>query len=158
MGIDETPSISLLELRSRCRRFKKEHGLDLIVIDYLQLMGPSGTKKYESREREISEISGGLKALAKELCVPVIALAQLNRGVEGRPDKVPKLSDLRESGSMEQDADMIMFIYRDEYYNPESEQAGKALIRIGKNRHGALEDIYLAFAPNFLKFTNLQQS
>jgi replicative DNA helicase len=96
--------------------------------------------------------------LAKELCVPVIALAQLNRGVEGRPDKVPKLSDLRESGSMEQDADMIMFIYRDEYYNPESEQAGKALIRIGKNRHGALEDIYLAFAPNFLKFTNLQQS
>ncbi len=158
MGIDETPGISLLELRSRCRRFKKEHGLDLIVIDYLQLMGPSGTKKYESREREISEISGGLKALAKELSVPVIALAQLNRGVEGRPDKVPKLSDLRESGSMEQDADMIMFIYRDEYYNPESEQAGKALIRIGKNRHGSLEDIYLAFAPNFLKFTNLQQT
>ena len=158
LGIDETPSISLLELRSRCRRFKKEHGLDLIVIDYLQLMGPSGTKKYESREREISEISGGLKALAKELNVPVIALAQLNRGVEGRPDKVPKLSDLRESGSMEQDADMILFIYRDEYYNPNSEDAGKAMLRMAKNRHGSLQDIYLAFAPNFLKFTNLQQS
>jgi replicative DNA helicase len=158
LGIDETPSISLLELRSRCRRFKKEHGLDLIVIDYLQLMGPSGTKKYESREREISEISGGLKALAKELNVPVIALAQLNRGVEGRPDKVPKLSDLRESGSMEQDADMILFLYRDEYYNPNSEDAGKAMLRIAKNRHGSLQDIYLAFAPNFLKFTNLQQS
>ncbi len=158
LGIDETPSISLLELRSRCRRFKKEHGLDLIVIDYLQLMGPSGTKKYESREREISEISGGLKALAKELNVPVIALAQLNRGVESRPDKVPKLSDLRESGSMEQDADMILFLYRDEYYNPNSEDAGKAMIRIAKNRHGSLQDIYVAFAPNFLKFTNLQQT
>ena len=158
LGIDETPGISLLELRSRCRRFKKEHGLDLVVIDYLQLMGPSGTKKYESREREISEISGGLKALAKELNIPVLALAQLNRGVEGRPDKIPKLSDLRESGSMEQDADMILFLYRDEYYNPNSEDAGKALIRIAKNRHGSLQDLYLAFAPNFLKFTNLQQA
>jgi replicative DNA helicase len=157
LGIDETPGINLMELRSRCRRFKKEHGLDLVVVDYLQLMGPSGTKKYESREREISEISGGLKALAKELQIPVIALAQLNRGVEGRPDKVPKLSDLRESGSMEQDADMILFLYRDEYYNPNSEDAGKALVRIAKNRHGSLEDIYLAFAPNFLKFTNLAQ-
>ncbi len=157
LGIDETPSISLLELRSRCRRFKKEHGLDLIVIDYLQLMSGSGTKKDQSREREISEISGGLKALAKELKVPVIALAQLNRGVESRPDKVPKLSDLRESGSMEQDADMILFLYRDEYYNPNSEDAGKALVRIGKNRHGSLEDVYLAFAPNFLKFSNLQR-
>jgi replicative DNA helicase len=155
LGIDETPSISLLELRSRCRRFKKEHGLDLVVIDYLQLMGPSGTKKYESREREISEISGGLKALAKELNIPVIALAQLNRGPDSRPDKIPKLSDLRESGSMEQDADMILFLYRDEYYNPNSEDAGKALVKIAKNRHGSLEDVYLAFAPNFLKFSNL---
>jgi replicative DNA helicase len=157
LGIDETPGLTLLELRSRCRRFKKEHGLDLIVIDYLQLMAPSGTKKYESREREISEISGGLKGLAKELNVPVIALAQLNRGPDTRPDKVPKLSDLRESGSMEQDADQIFFLYRDEYYNPNSEDAGKALIRIAKNRHGATDDIYLAFAPNFLKFSNLQK-
>jgi len=155
MGIDETPSISLMELRSRCRRFKREFGLDLIVVDYLQLMTASGNKRYESREREISEISGGLKALAKELSVPVIALAQLNRGPDTRPDKVPKLSDLRESGSMEQDADIILFLYRDEYYNPNSEDAGKALVRIAKNRHGSLEDVYLAFAPHFLKFTNL---
>jgi len=155
LGIDQTPGINIMELRSRCRRFKKEHGLDLIVIDYLQLMGPSGTKKYESREREISEISGGLKALAKELSVPVVALAQLNRGPDARPDKVPKLSDLRESGSMEQDADQIMFLYRDEYYNPNSEDAGKAMVKIAKNRHGELKDIYLAFAPNFLKFSNL---
>jgi replicative DNA helicase len=155
MGIDETPGISLMELRSRCRRFKREFGLDLVVVDYLQLMTASGNKRYESREREISEISGGLKALAKELSVPVIALAQLNRGPDTRPDKVPKLSDLRESGSMEQDADIILFLYRDEYYNPNSEDAGKALVRIAKNRHGSLEDIYLAFAPNFLKFTNL---
>lgn len=158
LGIDETPGINLLELRSRCRRFKKEHGLDLIVIDYLQLMGPSGTKKYDSREREISEISGGLKALAKELQVPVIALAQLNRGPDSRPDKIPKLSDLRESGSMEQDADMIMFLYRDEYYNKDSADVGKALVRIAKNRHGSTDDVMLAFAPHFLKFTNLQQS
>lgn len=155
MGIDETPSISLMELRSRCRRFKREFGLDLIVVDYLQLMTASGNKRYESREREISEISGGLKALAKELSVPVIALAQLNRGPDTRPDKVPKLSDLRESGSMEQDADIILFLYRDEYYNPNSEDAGKALVRIAKNRHGSLEDVYLAFAPHFLKFSNL---
>ncbi|TWW09591.1 replicative DNA helicase, partial [Planctomyces bekefii] len=134
LGIDETPSISLMELRSRCLRFKKEHGLDLVVIDYLQLMTPGGSKRYDSREREISEISGGLKALAKELSIPIIALAQLNRGPDNRPDKVPKLSDLRESGSMEQDADMILFLYRDEYYNPNSEDAGKALLKIGKNR------------------------
>lgn len=158
LAIDETPGISLLELRSRCRRMKKERGLGFIVIDYLQLMSPSGTKKYESREREISEISGGLKALAKELMVPVMALAQLNRGPDSRPDKKPKLSDLRESGSMEQDADMIMFLYRDEYYNKESEDAGKATVLIAKNRHGSLEDVDLAFAPNFLKFTNLALS
>ncbi len=158
LGIDETPSISLMELRSRCRRFKKEYGLELIVVDYLQLMTASGNKRYESREREISEISGGLKALAKELSVPVIALAQLNRGPDTRPDKVPKLSDLRESGSMEQDADIILFLYRDEYYNPNSEDAGKALVRIAKNRHGSLEDVYLAFAPHFLKFSNLALS
>jgi replicative DNA helicase len=158
LGVDETPSISLLELRSRCRRFKKEHGLDMIIVDYLQLMTPGGTKRYDSREREISEISGGLKALAKELNIPVIALAQLNRGPDNRPDKVPKLADLRESGSMEQDADMIMFLYRDEYYNPNSEDAGKAMVKIAKNRHGALEDIHLAFAPHFFKFTNLQKT
>ena len=120
IGIDETPGVSLMELRSRCRRYQKERGLDLIVVDYLQLMRHSSGKN-ESREREISEISMGLKNLAKELSVPVIALAQLNRGPDSRPDKRPKISDLRESGSMEQDADLILFVYRDEYYNPNSE-------------------------------------
>jgi replicative DNA helicase len=158
LAIDETPGINLLDLRSRCRRFKKEHGLDLVVIDYLQLMGPSGTKRMESQEREISEISGGLKALAKELQIPVLALAQLNRGPETRTDKTPQLSDLRGSGSMEQDADMIMFLYRDDYYNDNSEDAGKAKVKIAKNRHGATDEIYLAFAPHFFKFSNLHPS
>jgi len=157
LGIDETPGINILELRSRCRRFKKEHGLDLVIVDYLQLMTGSGSKaSSQSREREISEISSGLKNLAKELKIPVIALAQLNRGPDTRPDKVPKLADLRESGSMEQDADQILFLYRDEYYNPNSEDAGKCMVRIAKNRHGSTEDIYLAFTPNFMKFSNLQ--
>ena len=155
LAIDETPGINIMELRSRCRRMAKEHGLDMIVIDYLQLMGSSGPSKDQSREREIAEISGGLKALAKELNVPVIALAQLNRGPDARPDKIPKISDLRESGSMEQDADLIVFLYRDEYYNPNSEDAGKALVKLAKNRHGAATDVFLAFAPNFMKFSNL---
>ncbi len=155
LAIDETPGISLTELRSRCRRYAREFGLNLVVIDYLQLMTASASRKAESREREISEISMGLKELAKELNIPVIALAQLNRGVEQRPDKRPKLSDLRESGSMEQDADMIMFVYRDEYYNPNSEMTGMAELLIGKNRHGSLDTIKLAFQPNFVSFQNL---
>jgi replicative DNA helicase len=159
LAIDDTSGISLMELRSRCLRFKREHGLDMIVIDYLQLMGASGTgKRMESREREIAEISKGLKGLAKELNVPILALAQLNRGPDNRPDKTPRLADLRESGSMEQDADMILFLYRDEYYNPNSEDAGKAILKIAKNRHGALEDVQLAFAPSFMKFSNLQKT
>lgn len=155
-GIDETPGITLMELRSRCRRYHKENGLDMIVIDYLQLMSGSASKT-ESREREISEISMGLKNLAKELKVPVIALAQLNRGPDARPDKRPKLSDLRESGSMEQDADMILFVYRDEYYNPNSEHAGTAEVIVAKNRHGATTTIRLAYQPNFVSFQNLFQ-
>lgn len=155
LGIDETPGLTLTELRSRSRRFKLEHGLGLIVIDYLQLMGSSASRRYESREREISEISMGLKALAKELEVPVIALAQLNRGPDSRPDKRPRLSDLRESGSMEQDADLIMFVYRDEYYNQASEDRGKAEIIMGKNRHGPVETVMLAYQPNFVSFHNL---
>ncbi len=154
LGIDETPAISLMELRSRCRRYHKENGLDLIIIDYLQLMTASSTRS-ESREREISEISMGLKGLAKELNVPVIALAQLNRGPDARPDKRPKLSDLRESGSMEQDADMILFVYRDEYYNPNSESAGIAEVLVAKNRHGATTTIKLAYQPSFVSFQNL---
>jgi replicative DNA helicase len=158
LGIDETPSITLGELRSRCRRHHKEYGLDLIIIDYLQLMGSSQGKRSESREREISEISMGLKALAKELHVPVIALAQLNRGPDARPDKRPKISDLRESGSMEQDADLILFVYRDEYYNPNSDDVGIAELMVAKNRHGATAKIKLAFHPNFVAFKDLFQS
>lgn len=157
LGIDETPGISLMELRSRCRRFHKENGLDLIIIDYLQLMSGSSQSKSESREREISEISMGLKNLAKELEVPVIALAQLNRGPDSRPDKRPKLSDLRESGSMEQDADIILFVYRDEYYNPNSEMAGIAEVLVAKNRHGSTSTIKLAYQPNYVSFQNLFQ-
>jgi replicative DNA helicase len=154
LAIDETPGISLMELRSRCRRYHKECGIDFIVVDYLQLM-TAGTGKPESREREISEISMGLKNLAKELNVPVIALAQLNRGPDSRPDKRPKISDLRESGSMEQDADMILFVYRDEYYNPSSEDAGIAEIIVGKNRHGSLTTLKLAYQPSYVSFQNL---
>ena len=154
--IDETPGISLGELRSRCRRYKKDHGLDLIVIDYLQLMSGTASAQKQGREREISEISMGLKGLAKELNIPIVACAQLNRGPDARPDKRPKISDLRESGSMEQDADQIIFIYRDDYYNPNSEFAGKAEILVAKNRHGETASIYLAWLPNFVAFHNLE--
>ncbi len=156
LGIDETGGINLMELRSRCRRWQKDHGLGLVVIDYIQLMGTS-SKKADSREREIAELSGGLKALAKELQVPVIALAQLNRGPDQRTDHRPKSSDLRESGSLEQDADLIMFVYRDEYYNPNSEDRGKAEVIIAKNRHGSVDTIKLAYQANFVSFYNLMK-
>ncbi len=126
--IDDTPGISVSELRSKCRKYKLEHGLDLIIIDYLQLMTGSVGKRSESRQQEISEISRSLKGLARELNVPVIALSQLSRAVESRPDKRPMLSDLRESGAIEQDADVVMFIYRDEYYNKDSEYKKQAEI------------------------------
>ena len=122
--IDDTPAITVMELRGKCRRLKSEHGLGLVVVDYLQLMR-AGTK-VESREKEVSEISRSLKALAKELSVPVMALSQLNRGVEQRADKRPMMSDLRESGAIEQDADLIMFLYRDEVYNENTELKGIA--------------------------------
>jgi replicative DNA helicase len=153
--IDETPGITLSEIRSRCKRLKKEGALDIIIIDYLQLMSGSEIARKQGREREISEISIGLKGLAKELKVPIIAAAQLNRGPDSRPDKRPKISDLRESGSMEQDADQILFIYRDDYYNPNSELAGKAEIIIAKNRHGETASIHLAWLPNYVSFHNL---
>ncbi len=153
--VDETPGISLLELRSRCRRYQREKNLSLVIIDYLQLMSGSPQAQKQSREREISEISMGLKNMAKELGVPVIALAQLNRGPDARPDKRPKISDLRESGSMEQDADQIIFVYRDEYYNANSEHAGKAELLIAKNRHGETGSVYLAWSPNYVSFHNL---
>ncbi len=150
--IDDTPALSPSDLRARSRRLKREHDLGLIVIDYLQLMQVPGNK--ENRATEISEISRGLKALAKELDVPVLALSQLNRSLEQRTDKKPVMSDLRESGAIEQDADLIMFIYRDEYYNPDSTEKGTAEIIIGKHRQGPTGSIKLAFLGQFTKFEN----
>jgi len=150
--IDDTPALSPGELRARARRLKREHDLGLIVIDYLQLMAVPGNK--ENRATEISEISRGLKALAKELNVPVIALSQLNRSLEQRTDKRPMMSDLRESGAIEQDADVILFIYRDEYYNPESPDKGQAEVIIGKQRNGPTGHIKLTFLGHYTKFEN----
>lgn len=151
--IDDTPALSPTELRARARRLKREHGLSLIVIDYLQLMQGNG-KGGENRATEISEISRSLKALAKELNVPVIALSQLNRSLEQRPDKRPVMSDLRESGAIEQDADLIVFIYRDEVYNSETEHKGIAEIIIGKQRNGPIGKTRLTFQGQFTKFEN----
>ncbi len=150
--IDDTPAMSPTEIRARARRLKREHGLGLIVIDYLQLMQVPGNK--ENRATEISEISRSLKALAKELDVPVIALSQLNRSVEQRPDKRPVMSDLRESGAIEQDADLIIFIYREEVYNPDTPRKGIADITIAKQRNGPIGDFPLTFVGRFTKFEN----
>ncbi|HEU4855897.1 MAG TPA: replicative DNA helicase [Rhodanobacteraceae bacterium] len=150
--IDDTPALSPGDLRSRARRMKREHGLGLVVIDYLQLMQVPGNK--ENRATEISEISRNLKAMAKELEVPVIALSQLNRALEQRNDKRPVMSDLRESGAIEQDADLILFIYRDEVYNKESNSKGIAEIIIGKQRNGPIDTIKLTFLGQYTKFEN----
>ncbi len=154
--IDDTPGISIGELRSKCRKYKLEHNLSAIMIDYLQLM--SGSGKSDSRQQEISEISRSLKSLARELNVPVIALSQLSRAVEQRPDKRPMLSDLRESGAIEQDADVVMFIYRDDYYNKDSERKGVSEIIIAKQRNGPVCTVDLAWLPELTKFANLEQS
>lgn len=151
--IDDTPGISIGELRSKCRKFKLEYDLQMIIIDYLQLMTGSG--KNESRQQEISDISRSLKALARELHVPVIALSQLSRAVEQRPDHRPMLSDLRESGAIEQDADVVMFIYRDDYYNKDTELKNVAEIIIAKQRNGAIGTINLAWLPDYTQFANL---
>lgn len=151
--IDDTPSISMAELRSKCRKFKLEYDLQMIIIDYLQLM--SGSGRNESRQQEISDISRSLKALARELNVPVIALSQLSRAVEQRPDHRPMLSDLRESGAIEQDADVVMFIYRDDYYNKDTELKNVAEINIAKQRNGAIGTINLAWLPDYTQFANL---
>lgn len=154
--IDDTPGISISELRSKCRKYKLEHNLNLVIIDYLQLMSGSG-RGNESRQQEISDISRALKALARELNVPVVALSQLSRAVEQRPDHRPMLSDLRESGAIEQDADLVMFLYRDEYYNKDSEKRGIAEVIIAKQRRGPIGTIELAWLPDFTKFANLQK-
>ncbi|MES1993003.1 MAG: replicative DNA helicase [Pseudomonadota bacterium] len=152
MFIDDSPSLSPTEIRARARRLKREHGLGLIVVDYLQLMQVPGNK--ENRTTEISEISRSLKALAKELSVPVIALSQLNRNLEQRPNKRPVMSDLRESGGIEQDADLIVFIYRDEVYNPESPDKGTAEIIIAKQRNGPTGTVRLTFLGQYTRFEN----
>ncbi len=153
--IDDTPGISLGELRSKCRKFKMEHDIKMVIIDYLQLMAGSG--RADSRQQEVSEISRGLKALARELNVPVIALSQLSRAVEQRPDHRPMLSDLRESGAIEQDADVVMFIYREDYYNKDTDRKDIAEIIIAKQRNGPIGTVELAWLPNYTKFANLQR-
>ena len=154
--IDDTPGISISELRSKCRKFKLEQGLSMIIIDYLQLMTGSG--RSDSRQQEISDISRSLKAVARELSVPVLALSQLSRAVEQRPDHRPMLSDLRESGAIEQDADVVMFIYRDDYYNHDSEKKGISEIIIAKQRNGPIGTVELAWLPEYTKFANLERS
>ena len=154
--IDDTSGITASELRSKCRKLKIEQGLDLVIIDYLQLMTGAGKRKSDSRQQEISDISRSLKVMARELNVPVIALSQLSRAVESRPDKRPMLSDLRESGAREQDADIVMFIYRDEYYNPDSEKKGVAEVIVAKQRSGPTGPVELAWLSQYTKFGNLE--
>ena len=151
--IDDTPNITIGELRSKCRKYKHDIGIDIIIIDYLQLM--SGGGKTESRQQEISEISRALKGLARELDVPVIALSQLSRAVEKREDHRPVLSDLRESGAIEQDADVVMFLYRDDYYNHDTEKKDIAEVIIAKQRSGPIGTVELAWLREFTKFANL---
>lgn len=154
--LDDTPAITVAELRSKCMRYKMDYGLDMIIIDYLQLMsGSASAKNQDSRQQEVSDISRQLKALARELNVPVVCLSQLSRAVESRTDKRPMLSDLRESGAIEQDADVVMFIYRDDYYHPDSPDKGVAEIIIAKQRNGPVGTVKLKWIPELTKFANL---
>jgi len=153
--IDDTPGIGIAELRSKCRKYKLEHNLSIVMIDYLQLM--SGSGRTDSRQQEISEISRSLKALARELNVPVVAASQLSRAVEQRPDHRPMLSDLRESGAIEQDADVVMFLYRDEYYNHDTDRKNIAEIIIAKQRNGPIGTVELAWLPSYTQFANLDK-
>lgn len=152
--IDDTGGLTIGELRTKCRKYKLEHGIQMVIIDYLQLM--SGGKRSESRQQEISDISRSLKNLAMELEIPVIALSQLSRAVEQRPDKRPMLSDLRESGAIEQDADLVMFLYRDEYYNKDTQEPGVSEVIIGKQRSGPTATVKLAWLAEYTKFGNLE--
>ena len=154
--IDDTPAISVMELRARARRLKSHHGIKLIILDYMQLMRGS-TMNMESRQQEISEISRSLKALARELNVPVIAISQLSRAVESRTDHRPQLSDLRESGAIEQDADVVVLILREEYYSPTPDNQGIAEAIIAKQRNGPVGTLKLAFIKEFTRFDNLSR-
>jgi replicative DNA helicase len=153
--IDDTPGITLAELRSKCRKYKLENHLGIIMIDYLQLMSGGG-RASDSRQQEISDISRGLKSLARELNVPVVALSQLSRAVEQRPDHRPMLSDLRESGAIEQDADMVMFLYRDSYYNKDTEMKNLAEVIVAKQRNGPIGTINLLWMPEYTTFKNFK--
>lgn len=152
--IDDTPGISVMELRSKCRKVKLEHGLDIVMIDYLQLMTGS-TKNGDNRQQEISEISRSLKALARELSAPVVALSQLSRACETRTDHRPMLSDLRESGAIEQDADVVMFLYRDDYYNKDTDIPNVAEVIIAKQRNGPIGTVNLGWKPELTRFVNM---
>lgn len=154
--IDDTPGITLMEMKAKCRRLKAEKGLDLVMIDYLQLM--SGEGRIENRQQEISAISRGLKGLAKEMDCPVVALSQLSRAPEMRSDHRPILSDLRESGAIEQDADIVMFLYRDDYYNPDSEKKNIGEVIIAKHRNGPTGTVELVFMGQYTKFLNMEKS
>ena len=155
--IDDTPGISVTEIRAKCRKLKLEKDIGLVVIDYLQLVQGSGKRLIGSREQEISEISRSLKILAKELDIPVIALSQLSRGAEKRDDKRPMLSDLRESGAIEQDADIVMFLYRDDYYNQDSEKKNIAEVILAKHRGGSTGTVELGWMGNYTKFVNTEK-
>jgi replicative DNA helicase len=150
--VDDTPGISITQLRAKCRRLKQKHGIGMVVVDYLQLM--SGGGRFESRQQEISAISRGLKSIARELSVPVIALSQLNRDVENRDDHKPRMSDLRESGAIEQDADVIILLHRDDYYKPTEQNAGLAQIIIAKQRNGPTGEVVLRFFREYMRFEN----
>ena len=152
--IDDTPGISISELRSKCRKYKMENDLGLVIIDYLQLMSGSG-RRSDNRQQEISDISRALKALARELNVPVVTLSQLSRAVEQRPDHRPMLSDLRESGAIEQDADVVMFLYMDDYYNKDTDIKGIAEIIIAKQRNGPIGTVKMAWIPEQTRFADL---
>lgn len=152
--IDDTAMLNIMDLRAKARKLKMEHDVKLLVIDYLQLL--HGTKKYENRHQEVSEISRSIKSLAKELNIPILACAQLSRAVDGRMDKRPMLSDLRESGAIEQDADLIMFLYRDVVYNPETENPSLAEVIIGKQRNGPTGTVYLNFARELTRFQDME--
>ncbi len=156
--IDDTPGINISELRSKCRKVKLERGLDMVIIDYLQLMSGAGTKHNENRQQEVSDISRSLKALARDIECPVVALSQLSRAVEQRTDKRPMLSDLRESGAIEQDADVVMFLYRDEYYNPDSPKKGEAEVIIAKQRNGPIGTISLYWQSQTTRFVSKERT
>jgi replicative DNA helicase len=154
--IDDSPNVNLMEMRAKCRRLKAKHGLGLVVIDYLQLM--QSPRKSESRQQEVSDISRNLKMLAKEMDLPVVCASQLNRLVESRTDKRPTLGDLRDSGAIEQDADVVMFIYRDEFYNPDSERKGEAEVIVAKHRNGPTGPVHLAFMNQYTKFASIARA